>query len=96
MQTHLCPAWKLCNSDLHGVDAADQEAKRKAKLKPKLVALHKTAKNKLDHLNKRLFELPLLAGLDLKFHEKTAWINVATLAVWHAKAEATNKIHRTQ
>ena len=28
--THLYLAWKLRNADLHGIDAADQEAKRKA------------------------------------------------------------------
>jgi hypothetical protein len=49
--THLCLAWKLQNADLHGVNTADQKAKREAKLKPAIVALHKTA-NKPDCLDK--------------------------------------------
>jgi hypothetical protein len=54
-------AWKLRNADLRGVeDTADQEEKRKAKLKPAIVALSKTA-DTLDYLDKHLFELPLLA-----------------------------------
>jgi hypothetical protein len=31
--------WKLCDADLHGADAANQEAKCKAKLKPAIFAL---------------------------------------------------------
>jgi hypothetical protein len=88
-------AWKLRNADLHGIDAADQEAKRKAKLKPAIVALYKTA-DKLDYLDKRLFDLPLVDRLDQKSHEQTAWINVVTPTVRQAKAEAADKIHKTQ
>ena len=36
--THLCLAWKLRNADLHGIDSKDQEEKRKAKLRPAVVA----------------------------------------------------------
>ena len=38
--THLYLTWKLRNTDLHDIDAADQEVKRKAKLKPATVALY--------------------------------------------------------
>ena len=55
-------AWKLRNADLHGIDSADQEAKRNAKLKPAIVALYKTSE-KLDYLDKCLFDLPLLPSL---------------------------------
>ena len=40
---HLYLAWKLYYTDIHGIDTTAQEAKRKAKLKPKMVAIHKTA-----------------------------------------------------
>ena len=42
--THLCMAGKHHNTSRYGIDLADQEAKRKAKLKPTIVALYKTAK----------------------------------------------------
>ena len=93
--SHLYLAWKLRNADLHGIDAADQEAKRKAKLKPAIVALYKTAE-KLDYLDKRLFDLTLEVRLGLKSHEQAAWINVTTPTVRQAKAEAADKIQRTQ
>ena len=35
--THLSLAWYFHSADLRGIDAADQEAKRKAKLKPAVV-----------------------------------------------------------
>ena len=88
--------WKLTNVDIHGIDAADQETERKAKLKPAIAALYKTAyktANKLDYLNKRLFELCLLAQLDLKSHKQTAWIKVITPTIPQAKAdEAAGKL----
>jgi hypothetical protein len=59
LQTHLCSAWKLCNADLHGIDKADQELKRKAKLRPAIVALCAAAAQ-LNYLDKRIFDLPLL------------------------------------
>jgi hypothetical protein len=93
--THLYMAWKLRNADLHGIDAADQEAKRQAKLKPAIVALYETAAT-LPYLDKRLFELPLIDRLDLKSHEQTAWINVTTPTVRQAKTEADDKLHTTQ
>ena len=69
--THLYLAWKVRYADLHGIVAADnQEAKRKAKLKPPIVALYQTAAT-LNYLDKRLFELPLDKQLDLKSHEAT-------------------------
>ena len=83
------------NADLHGIDAADQEAKRKARLKPAIVALYQTAAM-LDYLDKRLFELPLLARLDLKSHEQTTWINVITPPIQQCKAEAADKLQKTQ
>ena len=88
-------AWKLRNADLHGIKAADQEAKRKAKLKPAIMALYQTAAT-LDYLDKRLFELPLLARLDLKSYEQTAWINVVTPTVRQCKAETADKLQKTQ
>jgi len=93
--THLYLAWKLRNADLHGIDAADQEEKRKAKLKPAIVALYESA-NKLDYLDRRLFEMPLLARLDLKSDQQTAWINQVTPTVRQAKAEAADKLRTTQ
>jgi hypothetical protein len=70
-------------------------AKRKAKLRPAIVALYQTA-DKLDYLDKRLFELPLDKRLELKSHEQAAWVNVTTPTVRQAKAEAADKIQRTQ
>jgi hypothetical protein len=93
--THLYMAWKLRNEDLHGVDAADKEAKRQAKLKPAIVALYQAA-DKLDYLDKRLFELTLDKRLDTKSHEQTAWINLVTPTVRQAKAEAADKLRTTQ
>jgi hypothetical protein len=91
--THRHMAWKLRYADLHGIDATDHEAKRKAKLKPAIVDLYKTVA-KLDYLDKRLFDLPLLARLlGLKSHEQTAWINVVAR---QAKTEAADHIQRTQ
>ena len=57
---HPHVAWKLRKANLHGVNDANQEAKRKAKLSPAIVALSKIAE-KSDCLNKRLFDLPLFA-----------------------------------
>jgi hypothetical protein len=88
-------AWKLRNEDLHGIDAADKEAKRKAKLKPAIADLYKTA-DKLEYLDKRLFELTLDDRLGKKSHEQTAWINVVTPKVRQAKAEAADKLLKTQ
>ena len=93
--THLYLAWKLRNADLHGIDAADQEAKRKAKLKPAIVALYESGK-KLDYLDRRIFDLPLDKRLDLKSHEQTAWINLHTPTVRQALAEAADKLQKTQ
>jgi hypothetical protein len=88
-------AWKLRNADLHSIDKADQEAKRKAELSPFVVALHATA-NTLAYLDKRLFELPLLARLDKSADEQAAWINVVTPTVRIAKAEAYDRLLTTQ
>ena len=75
--THLYLAWRLRDADLHSIDAVDQEAKCKAKLKPAIVALYETSAS-LDYLDRRFFKLPLDKRLDLKSHEQTAWINVVT------------------
>ena len=61
------------------MDTANREQKRKAKLKPAIVALYKTT-TKLDNLDQRLFALPLAARLaahlaarlNLRSHEQTA------------------------
>ena len=93
--THLYLAWKLRNIDLHGIDAVDQEAKRKAKLKPAIVALYEAGK-KLTYLDRCIFELPLLARLDHKSHEQTAWIDLHTPTFRQALAEAADKLQKTQ
>ena len=93
--THLYLAWKLRNADLHGIDAADQEAKRKAKLRPEIVALYESGK-KLNYLDRRIFDLPLDKRLGLKSHEQTAWINLHTPTVRQALAEAADKLKKTQ
>ena len=93
--THLCLAWKLRNADLHGVDSADQEAKSKAKLRPAIVVLCETGK-KLNCLDRRICELPLLERLKLKSHVQAAWINQVTPTVRQAKAEADDKLQTTQ
>ena len=61
-----------------------------------VAALYQTAA-KLNYLDKRLFKLPLvLAWLNLKSHEQTAWINVVTQTVWQeCKAEAADKVQKT-
>ena len=93
--SHLYTAWKQRNADLHGLDTADQERKRKAKLKPAIVALYNTAAS-LDYLDKRLFTLPLSERLTLRSHEQEAWINVVTPTVRQAKAEAADHTQRMQ
>jgi hypothetical protein len=82
---------KLRNSDLHGIDRPDQEAK----LKPAIIALCKTA-NLPDCLDERLFEIPiLLTRLDChKSNDKEAWTNVVTPTVLQAKAETADKSKR--
>jgi hypothetical protein len=88
-------AWKPRNADLHGIDKADQEAKRKAKLSPFVVTLCATA-NTLAYLIKHLFKLPLLERLDKSADEQAAWINVVTPTVRIAKAEADDRLLTTQ
>ena len=93
--THAHLACKLRNADLHGIDSKDQEEKRKAKLRPAVVALCEAAA-KLDCLDRRLFELPLKDRLLLKSHEQKAWLNDNTPAVRQATAEAADKKQKTQ
>jgi hypothetical protein len=93
--TQLYRAWKQRNTDLHGVDKADQELKRKAKLQPAIVALYMTAAT-LDYLDRRLFDLTLKQRLGQNSHEQAAWINVVTPTVRQAKAEADDHIRKTQ
>jgi hypothetical protein len=94
--THPCLAWKLRNANLHCIDTADQEAKRKAELKLAIVALHKAA-DKPDCFDERLFEAPILTRLDdHKSHDQTAWINVVMPTARQAKADAADKIQQTQ
>jgi hypothetical protein len=63
MWTHLHLAWKLRNADLHGIDKADQELKRKAKLRPAIFVLC-TPAAQFAYLDKRIFGLPLDTRLD--------------------------------
>jgi hypothetical protein len=93
--TSLYLAWKLRNADLHGIDKADQEAKRKANLKPLVVALYKAA-DSLNYLDKRLIALDLDDRLGLRSSKQTAWINVVSPTVRQAKAEAAAKLRNTQ
>jgi hypothetical protein len=86
-------AWKLRNADLHAIDKANQEPKRKAKLSPLVVALCATA-DTLAYLDKRLFELPLLECLDKSAAEQAAWINMVTPTV--RIAEADDRLITTQ
>jgi hypothetical protein len=87
--THLCLAWKLRNADLHGINAADQEEKRKAKLRPNVVALYADA-DKLLHLDKQLFEMPLDLRLLTQSHDQSAWINLVTPTVRIAGRKPTS------
>lgn len=41
--THLYMAWKLINTNLHGINVANQGAKRNAKLITTIAALYQTA-----------------------------------------------------
>ncbi len=93
--SHLYAAWLLRNADLHGIDKADQEAKRKAKLRPAIVALYQTSAT-LKYLDKRLFALPLDKRLDLNSSEQRAWISLVTPTVRQAKAEADDHLRQTQ
>jgi hypothetical protein len=94
--THLCMAWTLRDADLHGIDAANQEAKRKAKLKPDTIALCAKA-DKLMNLDKRLFEMPLELRLTkTKSKEQSAWINVVSPTVRTAMAEADDHVKKSQ
>jgi hypothetical protein len=93
--THLCLAWKLRNADLHGVAAADQEEKRKAKLQPNVVALCADA-DKLLCLDKRLFEMPIELRLLTQSHDQSAWIHLVAPTVRTAQAEADKHLRTTQ
>jgi hypothetical protein len=87
--THLCSAWKLRNANLHRIDKADQELKRKAKLRPAIVALCT--------LDKRIFDLPLDTRLDkTTSSDQAAWINLHAPTVRIAKASAADKLLTTQ
>jgi hypothetical protein len=95
--THLCSAWKLRNADLHGIDnKADQELKRKAKLRPAIVALHAAAA-KLNYLDKHIFDLPLDTRLDkTSSSDQSAWINLNARTLRIAKTAAADKHLTTQ
>jgi hypothetical protein len=94
--THLCSAWKLRNPDLHGIDKADQELKRKAKLHPAIVALC-TAAAQLTYLDKRIFDLPLDTRLDkTTSSDQAAWINLHAPTVRIAKTSAADKLLTTK
>jgi hypothetical protein len=86
----------LRNADLHGIDKADQELKRKAKLRPAIVALH-TAPAQLTYLDKRIFDLPLDTRLDkTTSSDQAAWIKMHAPTVRIAKAAAADKLLTTQ
>jgi hypothetical protein len=85
----LYQAWKLRNADLHALDAADQEQKSKANLRPAIVALYASATH-LDYMDKRLFRIPPIDRLLVKSREQAAWINIVTPTVRQAKAEAAH------
>jgi hypothetical protein len=51
---------------------------------------------KLDCLDKRLLDLPLVNRFDQRSHNQTAWINVVTPTDRQAKPDAADKIQRTQ
>jgi hypothetical protein len=87
----------LRNDDLHGIDKADQELKRKAKLRPAIVALC-TAAAQLTYLDKHIFDLPLDTRLDkTTSSNEAAWINLHAPTVRIAKASAAaDKLLTTQ
>ena len=74
---------------------SETRSQAETRLKPAIVALYRAGK-KLNYLNRHIFELPLLARLDLKSHEQTAWINLHTPTVRQAQAEAVDKLQKTQ
>jgi hypothetical protein len=92
---HLHMAWTLRNADLHRIGAADQEAKRKAKVRLDVVALCAKA-DKLLHLDKRLFKMPLELRLKTKSKEQSAWINVVSPTLRTARAEAEDHVKKSQ
>jgi len=67
----------------------------KSQVKPAIVALYKSGK-KLIYFDIHIFYLPLLARLDHKSHEQTAWIELHTLTVRQAQAEVADKLQKTQ
>jgi hypothetical protein len=93
--TQLYTAWKPRNADLHGINKADKEMKRKAKLKPDIITLYPTAAS-LDYLDRRLFDKPLAERLNQPAREQAAWINIVKPTVRLAKAEADNHTRQTQ
>jgi hypothetical protein len=93
--TQLYSCWKQHNADLHGLDKADKERKRKAKLKPDITALYKTADD-LDYLDKCLFSVPLKTRLRQRSSKETACIYVVSPTVRQAKAEEADHIQKTQ
>jgi hypothetical protein len=93
--SQLYAAWKQRNDDLHGIKAADKEAKAKAKLRPAIVAMYQTGLA-LDYLDKRLFDVNLDDRLGKSSSEQQAWLNVNEKTVRMAKAEADHHIQQTQ
>jgi hypothetical protein len=88
---HICTWPRIYATPIFKVSTRQiktRNAKLEAQLKPAIVALNKTA-NTLDYyLDKRLFDLPLAARLELRSHEQSAWINVVvTPTVRQAKAK---------
>lgn len=67
----------------------------KAKLKPSMIALYKTA-NKLNYFDKHIFTLRLKDHLSAHSREQTAWINLVSCTVQQAKAKANHHTQHTQ
>jgi hypothetical protein len=93
--SHLYKAWKLRNTDLHGIDTADKEAKAKAKLRPAIAALYSTAAS-LPFLDRWLLDKDLTECLNQHSREQTAWISLIMLTIQIAKAKEAHLRKKSQ
>ena len=79
---HLYMAWKVCNTNLHGIDVPGQETKRKSQAETRHFSSLQDCRQARPPDYKRLFNLlSLLEQLQLKSHKQTAWIGIDTLAI---------------
>jgi hypothetical protein len=92
--TSLWDVWIIRNADLHGRDNAEQEQKRKEKLRPHVIALYATVDSLLA-CDKPIFDTPIRDRLKAPSREIATWIRLVTPTVKRALADAKSYLLRT-